>query len=99
LVNGLLNELGEIITLMQTKKIDHVPIFLFGSDFWKPLDAFFYWKMEKEAGTIGPNDRALYTITDDVNVIVNAAGNVSPRQPSELISQVLDGQTNSQPAS
>jgi hypothetical protein len=55
--------------------------------------------MEKEAGTIGPNDRALYTITDDVNVIVNAAGNVSPRQPSELISQVLGGQTNSQPAS
>lgn len=96
---GTIDEFSEIITLMQTKKIDHVPIFLFGSDFWKPLDAFFYWKMEKEAGTIGPNDRALYTITDDVNVIVNAAGNVSPRQPSELISQVLGGQTNSQPAS
>ena len=30
---GTIDEFSEIITLMQTKKIDHVPIFLFGSDF------------------------------------------------------------------
>lgn len=96
---GTIDEFSEIITLIQTKKIDHVPIFLFGSDFWKPLDAFFYWKMEKEAGTISPNDRALYTITDDVDAIVEMAGKVSPRQPSELISQVLDEPTNSQSVS
>lgn len=91
---GTIDEFSEILTLMQTRKIDYVPIFLFGSDFWKPLDAFFYWKMEKEAGTIAPNDRSLYKITDDINVIVEAASKVASRPPSELISQVLD-ETNS----
>ena len=87
---GTIDEFSEILTLIQTKKIAPVPIFLFGSDFWKPLDAFFYWKMEQGDGTISPGDRGLYTITDNVDDIVAMADKVEQKQPDELINQVLE---------
>ena len=87
---GTIDEFSEILTLIQTKKIEPVPIFLFGKDFWEPLDTFFYWKMEEAAKTISPNDRGLYTITDDVDTIVAMADRVAPREPSQLIGQVLN---------
>ena len=41
---GTLDELYEILTLVQTKKMKPVPILLFGKEYWPPL---FQW-MEKE---------------------------------------------------
>ncbi len=90
---GTIDEFSEILTLIQTRKVEQVPIFLFGKEFWEPLDAFFYWKMEKEAGTISPDDRRLYTITDDIEAIVTTANEVATRQPSELIAEVLSADT------
>lgn len=68
---GTFDELFEIVTLVQTGIIPRVPIILMGSDFWKPLDHFIKHTLADKYGTIEPEDRELYTITDDVAVIVD----------------------------
>ena len=66
---GTMDEFFEILTLKQTKKIPDVPIFLFGSEYWLPLETFFREVLLK-LGTISPEDIQLYTISDDINEIV-----------------------------
>ena len=71
---GTLDEFFEIVTLIQTKKIEKVPIILVGSYFWEPLDEL----MKKELlsrGTIDPEDILLYKITDDENEILDIIRN------------------------
>jgi len=74
---GTLDELFEILTLMQTKKIPRVPVILVGEAFWNPLEQFIENILEKEFETISPEDRDLYIITDDEDLvhetIINAA--------------------------
>lgn len=67
---GTLDELFEIITLMQTKKIPLVPVILFGSDFWQPLQDVFKKVLLDENQTIAAADLNLYTITDDIDEVV-----------------------------
>lgn len=66
---GTLDEFFEIVTLIQTKKIEEIPIILVGSDFWRPLDEL----MKKELlsrKTIDREDLRLYKITDDEDEII-----------------------------
>lgn len=67
---GTFDELFEILTLMQTGIIPRVPIILMGEDYWRPLDAFFKEVLVEKFETIEPIDRELYTITDDIDLIV-----------------------------
>jgi len=67
---GTLDELFEILTLKQTKKIPNIPIILFGSEFWKPLEEYFKNVFLGENKTISAEDLNLYVITDDVNEVV-----------------------------
>jgi uncharacterized protein (TIGR00730 family) len=62
---GTADELFESLTLIQTGKIRHFPVVLFGRDFWDPLLA---WIREHAipAGTVSPEDVELLTVTDDV---------------------------------
>ncbi|MFT7557866.1 MAG: hypothetical protein ACI83D_000540 [Planctomycetota bacterium] len=62
---GTLDELFEILTLVQTGKIEPVPIILVGRDFWGPLDYFIKQSLLDLHQTINPEDVNLYTITDD----------------------------------
>lgn len=61
---GTMDELFEILTLVQTKKVNKVPpIVLFGSEFWNDVmnfDALVKW------GTISPEDVNLFKIIDSV---------------------------------
>jgi uncharacterized protein (TIGR00730 family) len=61
---GTLDELFEVLTLVQTKKISKVPpIVLFGSEFWNSVvdfDALIKW------GTISPEDVELFRVVDTV---------------------------------
>jgi len=61
---GTLDELFESLTLAQTGKIEHFPIVLFGSPYWKGL---LGWLEEHvlSAGAIAPDDLKLMTLTDD----------------------------------
>ncbi len=61
---GTLDELFEIITLIQTKKMPKAPVILMGSEFWQPLDDFIRSRMLEADETISPGDEKLYTITD-----------------------------------
>jgi uncharacterized protein (TIGR00730 family) len=64
---GTLDELFEIITLVQTKKIRKVPIILFGKKYWDPLLAFIENTLYKEHGAIDKEDMELYTVVDTVD--------------------------------
>lgn len=62
---GTLDEFFEVITLMQTGKMAHVPVVLVGKKFWKPLDKFIRRHLLK-TGLISHGDQRLYVITDDL---------------------------------
>ena len=59
---GTLDELFEVLTLVQCGKAKPVPIFLFGSDFWKRLVNF---DVLVEEGTISEADLKLFHYVDD----------------------------------
>ncbi|HSX15351.1 MAG TPA: TIGR00730 family Rossman fold protein [Candidatus Saccharimonadales bacterium] len=66
---GTLDELFEVITLIQTKKMPLAPIILVGSEFWTALDRYVKTYLLEGMHTITPGDEELYTITEDIQVI------------------------------
>ncbi len=67
---GTLDELFESLTLVQTKKVTGVKIFLVGSEFFQPLLDFIAEKLVKE-GMIDSDDIELMTLTDDLDFVVS----------------------------
>ena len=60
---GTLDELMEILTLMQTRKIDRrIPILLFGSSYWKEVIDF---DALVRHGMVDPEDLSLFQWADD----------------------------------
>ena len=59
---GTLDELGEVLTMVQTRKINPIPIILVGKNFWEGMTEWFK-TMEKE-GLISPGDIDLVKIVD-----------------------------------
>jgi len=77
---GTLDELFEVITLLQTKKLKPIPIVLYGSDFWRPLmDGFARPILLDKFKTISPEDMNLFTITDDDNLVLDIIKKAPPR--------------------
>lgn len=66
---GTLDELFEIITLIQTRKMEIAPIILVGNEFWGRLDEFIKSSLLEGEHTITPGDENLYTITEDVDLM------------------------------
>ena len=54
---GTLDELFETLTLLQTRKIEPVPVLLFGRAYWEKIVNFREMVLE---GTISPRDLALF---------------------------------------
>jgi len=75
---GTMDEFFEILTLVQTGKIEKVPIFLVGKDFWGILHDFIINTLLK-LGTIGPNEIDLYHLTDDEDYIIETIKNAPVR--------------------
>lgn len=67
---GTMDELFEALTLVQTKKIYPIGIFLVGVDFWQPMLDFLAQSMLQE-GTISKEDLELLILTDDLDEIVD----------------------------
>jgi uncharacterized protein (TIGR00730 family) len=68
---GTMDELFEALTLIQTGKITHFPVVLFGSAYWRGLVG---WLKDTMAGQrkIETADLDLFTVTDDPEVAVGA---------------------------
>jgi uncharacterized protein (TIGR00730 family) len=66
---GTMDELFESLTLIQTEKVRHMPIVLFGSDFWEGLLA---WMREAvlAGGKISPQDLDIFQVVDDPDDVV-----------------------------
>lgn len=67
---GTMDELFEILTLKQTRRIKPIPVILVGSEFWNPLDSFISSVLLDQAKTIDSADTDLYIITDDLHEVV-----------------------------
>ena len=62
---GTLDEVMELLTLIQTKKIKkRLPILLYGSEFWNSV---VNWEYLVECGTISEDDLDLFHISDNVD--------------------------------
>ena len=66
---GTLDELFEALTLIQTGKVQHFPVVMFGKTYWSGL---FDWLKATplDQGKISPEDLTLFTVTDDVDEAV-----------------------------
>lgn len=77
---GTLDELFEILTLVQTQKIERVPIILVGNEYFKNLDLFIKNTLLDTYRTIDAEDRDLYTITEDPEEILEIIRQAPLRQ-------------------
>jgi uncharacterized protein (TIGR00730 family) len=64
---GTLDEFFEIVTLIQTKKIQKIPIVLYGKEYWTPLIEFFKSKLLTEHKAIDPEDLDIFHLVDSVD--------------------------------
>lgn len=66
---GTLDEMAEVLTLMQTKKIKGVPVVLINKEYWHP---FLVWVNEcgVAKGLISEADAQLIHVTDDIDEAV-----------------------------
>ena len=65
-----MDELFEVLTLIQTKKITKVPVILVGSTFWAGLKDWIVDTMLEKAHNISPDDIDLIPVVDDPDDIV-----------------------------
>ena len=61
---GTLDELSEVLTLVQTKRMSKIPIVFFGKEYYEPLLKFFDKMLEYKH--IDPKDKELFLVSDDV---------------------------------
>ncbi|MFH1291635.1 MAG: TIGR00730 family Rossman fold protein [bacterium] len=67
---GTLHQLFELLTLIETKKIEPVPILLYGREFWQPMIDVIHGLYEK-FGTISQSDEELVKIIDEPKEVLN----------------------------
>jgi uncharacterized protein (TIGR00730 family) len=67
---GTMDELFEVLTLIQTKKISPIPIILVGSEFWSGLKDWIRTVMFERFGNIHQSDLDLMPIVDNEEEVV-----------------------------
>lgn len=61
---GTMDEMFEVMTLIQTHKMQPVPMVLVGKDFWSSLEVFIKEQMLSAQKTINPDDLNIFHIVD-----------------------------------
>lgn len=69
---GTLDEFFELTTLVQTGKINRVPIILYGKEFWSPLTEWFENSLVEKHKTISKDDLDIFTLVDSVDEAFDA---------------------------
>ena len=75
---GTLDEMFESLTLIQTGRMDRVPILLFGRAFW---DRIINWDALADAGTISPEDLDLFRFVETAKEAAEIIENWDPAPP------------------
>jgi uncharacterized protein (TIGR00730 family) len=79
---GTLDELFELLTLMQTRKMHRIPVVLVGRDYWSTLVNF---KHLVDEGMIAPEDLELFSYADGAesawSELLRLGLNTGPRPP------------------
>ena len=79
---GTLDELFEALTLIQTGRMQPVPVLLFGKSFW---DGIINWDVLADAGTISDEDLDLFSFVDSAH---EAAGIIAEWQDRPLRTEI-----------
>lgn len=64
---GTLDEFFELVTLVQNKKIQPIPIILYGKEYWEPLLGFIKNDLYEKYGMIDKEDMDIYQLVDSVD--------------------------------
>ncbi len=67
---GTLHQLFEILTLIQTGKMEKVPVILIDHSFWEPLHLFIKKSLVHQYETVHDEDDELYQIVDTVDAVM-----------------------------
>ena len=78
---GTVDELFEALTLIQTGKVFHFPVVLYGSDYWGELLDWVKGELLAD-GMISPEDLDLLFVTDDLEEAVEHVRNAHVRRSS-----------------
>lgn len=62
---GTLDEVFELLTLIQTKKVSRIPIVLVGKEFWEPLDQLIRNHLLEKFAAIDKEDLELYKVVEN----------------------------------
>ncbi len=87
---GTLDELFETATLVQTHKVERIPLILYGRAFWAGLMEWIKLQMEINERYITPGDLDLFKICDSPEEVMAALAEVesepapAPRPPTPL---------------
>lgn len=76
---GTMDELFEILTLIKTGKIPHVPVVLIGRDFWQPLLNFIEKELYEDLKVIPKSFMTLYKIVDSEDEVIEIIRNAPLR--------------------
>jgi uncharacterized protein (TIGR00730 family) len=87
---GTLDEFFEIITLIQTHKIEKVPVIAIGVDYWSKLQDFIYKEMYQRHAAIDKADMDLYVITDNEEEVVDIVTNAPSRNGVRYVEEPTD---------
>lgn len=77
---GTMDELFEILTLVQTKKIPKVPIILVGKKHWDKVNEFIRETLFKEIEAIDEEDMSIYKMIDSDDEIIEIIKNAPLRK-------------------
>ncbi len=81
---GTLDELFEAVTLIQTLKIEKVPVILLGSEFWEGLLVWIKQVLLEQEGNISPKDLDLLEVTDSLDEMMQIISDFYSSDASKL---------------
>ncbi len=79
---GTMDELFETLTLIQTEKMDAIPVILFGREYW---DRLINWEMFVEEGTISPKDRDLISYAETAQEVFDQISEFYQEHPQPVL--------------
>jgi uncharacterized protein (TIGR00730 family) len=79
---GTMDELFEALTLIQTRRMQPIPVVLFGHDYWRRI---VDWDLFVDEGTISPEDLALISYAETAQECWRVIEDFYRQKPSERL--------------